>query len=141
MYTINEVHLPELDIFDAEVAEKYEHEIMDMSESMRIVDNNKPYSEVVYALCTPVFRCFDNLFGEGTAALVFAGKSNIKSCLKAVGELVRAVENQKESIKSLPDEIASALSFDEKVAPSTTVPSKRVFTVEEVAALLNRGTV
>ena len=139
MYTINEVQLPELDIFDADVAEKYEHEIMIMSESMRTVDDNKPYSEVIYALCTPVFSCFDNLFGEGTSAIVFAGKSNIKSCLRAVSELVRAVEHQKESIKNLPEEITSALPFADEATPSA--PSKRVFTAEEVAALLNRGTV
>ncbi len=147
MYIVNGIQLPELDIFDADVAAKYEHEMVSMSDAMRIVDDSGSYSTTIHALCTPVFRCFDNLFGEGTAARIFAGKSNIKNCLKAVSELVHAVEAQKENIKSLPEEISSVLASDSDEnyhnieTPPAGVPVRHVYTAEEVAAMLNRSSI
>lgn len=137
MYVINGVQLPELEIFDADVAAKYEHEMTIMSDAMRSVDSSGSYSSVIYALCSPVFRCFDILFGEGTSAHVFAGKSNIKNCLNAIAELARAVDNQKSAIESLPDELSSILSHSENEVPDIPSKVRRVFTAEEVAELLN----
>ncbi|MBP3415305.1 MAG: hypothetical protein J6L81_08935 [Clostridia bacterium] len=140
MYYVNGVELEEIDIFDADVAAKYEDEIDRCRKRVCEVDASQPYSAVIGSMCAPVFDAFDSLFGEGTAERLFCGKANIKICLKALTELVAQVESQKESFDQLPEELLSSFARGNKDdgEQETEQTSERVYTAKDIAELFNR---
>lgn len=97
---INGVELPDLDILDLEVAEKYE----------KVLNNIKDLGEKVKGLgmvesmrtqCNAVFDVFNTMFGEGTDKKVFGDKVNLLTCLKAFEELVMQLNAQKGEVEKL----------------------------------------
>lgn len=75
----------ELDLFDADQLELYE------KECKRVVDRinekgkyaGKSTADSIRYQCKIVDDFFDNLFGNGTADMIFKGKSNIKDHMEA----------------------------------------------------------
>lgn len=106
---INNVELEDLDIFDADISEKYENEMVKIRDNIkRIEDEFKEskikQSEYIRKLCTVVNEFFDSLLGENTAFKVFNGKCNMVTSVKAFAEVVDWV-NEGKSYKEQFDDI------------------------------------
>lgn len=82
----------ELDIYDVDVYEKYEHEVNEVS---RKVNEESP--EGLSAAATLRYQCgvvkdfFDAVFGPGTAEELFHGKNNIRDTNEAYLTVIKAV--------------------------------------------------
>lgn len=97
---INGVELADIDIFDADTAEKYEKvldKVVRESENLKGLKT----SAVIRKQCNLVFEVFNSLFGEGTDKKVFGERVNLKICLKAFEELVEQVNEQKKEIEEM----------------------------------------
>lgn len=97
---INDVELEDLDIFDLEVAGKYENalkNVEDMSEKVK----GMTVAESIRTQCNAVFNVFNELFGKGTDKKVFGNKVNLLTCLKAFEELVVQMNEQKSEIEKI----------------------------------------
>ena len=97
---INGVELEDLDIYDLEVAEKYEKalaEVRDLSNK----DDSKSLSEGIKYQCNLIFEFFNTVFGEGTDKEIFGNKVNLMTCMKAFEEIVLKMNEQKKEIEKL----------------------------------------
>ena len=64
---INGVNLPDIDVADALVMERYEHAHDNVAKAMNdLQPEGKRQSELIRAQCTAVFNFFDEVFGDGT---------------------------------------------------------------------------
>lgn len=97
---INDVELEDLDIYDAEVAEKYEKQL-DKIEKLTTKVEGLGLSEGIRYQCNLIFDIFNELFGEGTDKKVFGEKVNLKICLNAFAELIEQTNEQKKEIRKL----------------------------------------
>ena len=97
---INGVELENLDIYDIEVAEKYEKAIEEVREKCNDVED-KSLSETIKLHCNLIFNLFNTMFGEGTDKKVFGNKVNLLVCLKSFEELILQVDEQKKSIEKI----------------------------------------
>lgn len=103
---VNNVELEDLDILDADVAEKYEKSldkfgcISDKLEGMRV-------SESIRTQCGAIFEVFNTLFGEGTDKKVFGDRVNLLTCLKAFEELVLQINEQKKELEKFTNKYSS----------------------------------
>lgn len=97
---INSVQLKDLDIYDVEIAEKYEKALKNIEGiEKKVKDLN--FVEGIRTQCNAIFDVFNTLFGEGTAEKVFGNKVNLLTCLKAFEELVIQINEQKQEIESM----------------------------------------
>ena len=97
---INNVELEDIDILEADVAEKYENAL---EKVVKVADGTEGLkaSESIRKQCTAVFGCFNEIFGAGTDKKVFGDRVNLLICLKAFEELVIAMNSQKEEVEKL----------------------------------------
>lgn len=97
---INGVELQDLDIYDLEVAEKFDKELKVVAGvGEKLEGLSTP--EVIRVQCTAIFNFFNELFGEGTDKKIFGDKVNLVTCLKALDEFVTQVRDQKEKIEEI----------------------------------------
>lgn len=91
---VNGVEL-EIDLFDADTAEKVEDELEQVRIRVEALQNKKgiKLSDAIREGCRAVFDCFDNTFGEGTAKKIFGGKTNLKQCLDCFGDMSKQLTN------------------------------------------------
>ena len=96
---INGVELEDLDIYDVEVAEKYDKAL----EGLKRIEENKSGSmvDIIKSQCTAIFDVFNTMFGEGTDKKVFGNKVNLRICLKAFEELVLHINEQKAEMEKI----------------------------------------
>ena len=99
---INNVELEDIDILDADVAEKYENALE------KVIIETKETEELsmsatIRKQCTAVFNCFNTIFGEGTDKKVFGNKVNLMICLKSFEELVEHANEQKKELEKLTE--------------------------------------
>lgn len=91
---INNVELPDIDVYDVDIMEKYE------TASENLTNYKAPEggttSEQWRQECLAIFSVFNQLWGEGSDKLVFGDTMNIKTCWKAMGELFEEIIRQKE---------------------------------------------
>jgi hypothetical protein len=97
---INNVELQDVDIFDADTAEKYEIVLDKVVNSSKKLEGLKT-SAVIRIQCESVFEVFNELFGEGTDKKVFGDKVNLKTCLFAFEELVTHINEQKGEVEKI----------------------------------------
>lgn len=97
---INKVELPDLDIFEADVAEKYEKALENVKIEAKKTEGLKT-SAVIRKQCNIIFDCFNILFGPGTDRKIFGDKVNLLICMRAFEELVEQVNSQKEEIDKI----------------------------------------
>lgn len=102
---INGVEL-ELDIFDADVAEKYDKAIKKV---MNIEEDTKSMSigEGIRTQCKAIFNVFDELFGQGTHERVFGDKVNLLECLKAFEALIAGINEKNKEIELIANKYSS----------------------------------
>lgn len=97
---INGVELQDLDIYDLEIAEKFDKELKVVAGvGEKLEGLSTP--EVIRVQCTAIFNFFNELFGEGTDKKIFGDKVNLVTCLKALDEFVTQVRDQKEKIEEI----------------------------------------
>lgn len=85
---INGVELPDLDVADADVLEKYENTMDSFSKKMQgISKNGKKGSQLIREECHAFFEVFNEIFGEGTDRKVFGDKTNLMVCVDAFEQL------------------------------------------------------
>ena len=97
---INGVELQDLDIYDLEVAEKYDKGLKGVAEVGANLEGLST-TEVIRVQCTAIFNFFNELFGEGTDKKIFGDKVNLVTCLKALDEFITQVRDQKEQIEEI----------------------------------------
>lgn len=97
---VNGVELENVDIYDLEVAEKYESAIAKFSEieeKVKKIDG----VEGIRTICNGVFDVFNTMFGEGTDKRVFGDRVNLLICIKALEEFLVQINEQKKEIEKL----------------------------------------
>ena len=97
---INGVELEDLDIYDLEVAEKYEKALAEVRD-LSTKDDSKSLSEGIKYQCNLIFEFFNTVFGEGTDKEIFGNKVNLMTCMKAFEEIVLKMNEQKKEIEKL----------------------------------------
>lgn len=95
---INGVELENLDIYDLEVAEKYEEamaRIREIEEEIETLEGARGIRKI----CNSIFDVFNVMFGEGTDKEIFGDKVNLMTCLKALEEFLSQMNEQKKEIE------------------------------------------
>ena len=95
MLKINNVEL-ELDLMDADMAEKYEKAYRNMQRDVENIPKNLSLAESIRKQCKLIFNFFDEVFGEGTSKKIFGNKTNLRECIKAVKTLIDHVNKDVE---------------------------------------------
>lgn len=98
MLNINGIDL-ELDLMDADIAEKYEKSIkeMDQKEKNKLVEG-KSFAEIIRQECNIVFDFFNSVWGEGTDKKIFGSKTNYSECEDAFKKVVEYSNQQIEKL-------------------------------------------
>lgn len=97
---VNGMELEELDIFDIEVAERYEKAIQKVKINSKIENiEDKSVSEVMKAQCEAIGECFNDLYGSGTDKKIFNGKLNLLTSIRAFNDLVENVSKKKDEVE------------------------------------------
>lgn len=95
---INNVELEDLEVFDADVAERYEDALDKIVKQNKGLEGLKT-SVVIRKQCGFIFELFNTMFGEGTDVKVFGGKTNLIVCMKAFEDLVEYCNLQKQEVE------------------------------------------
>lgn len=118
---INGVEL-ELDILDADVAEKFETECQRVK--ARVADKRayegKSNPDAIRYQCEVVNDFFDSVFGYGTSEKVFEGRHHIGRSMEAFATVVKEANKSGEQIKEISREYMS----DNSTAPNRAARRK-----------------
>ena len=95
MLKINDVEL-ELDLMDADMAEKYEKAYRKMQKDVANIPKNLSLADSIRKQCNLVFYFFDEVFGQGTSKNIFGNRTNLRECIKAVETLIDHVNKDVE---------------------------------------------
>lgn len=94
---INNVELEDIDLLDADMADKYEGALSVMKEKTIESKEGLSLGDVIRRECNLVFDFFNDVFGQGTDKKVFGNKTNYKECIEAFEQVMKyAGENKKE---------------------------------------------
>lgn len=86
----------EIDTSDCGFMELFETKSLELAEASEKTQKDGKRSDVIKAMSALSFSYFDALFGEGTAALMFGDKVNLRLCDAAMFALCDAImEDQK----------------------------------------------
>lgn len=96
---IKGIELEDLDIFDADIMEKYEKSLNKVAN--KNYDTAKTMSESIKLQCKTVFAFFNDMWGKGTDKKVFGDKCNLKDCLEALDQVIEYVNSQGKEIQLL----------------------------------------
>lgn len=97
---INGVELDDIDIYDIEVAEKYEKALAKVHE-LSSKDDSESLSEGIKYQCNLIFDFFNEVFGEGTDKKLFGNKVNLMTCIKSFEEMISKMNDQKKEIEKM----------------------------------------
>jgi len=95
---INNVELEDIDIYDLEVAEKYDKAIKGI-QNIEEKSKNMGLADGIRTQCNAIFGVFNEIFGEGTDKKVFGNRVNLMTCLNAFEELVKHMNAQKDELE------------------------------------------
>lgn len=107
MLNINGIEL-ELDLMDADIAEKYEKAIkeLDRKEKEKNTEGLN-LAQIIRQECTYVFDFFNEMWGEGTDKKVFGNKTNYNECEKAFKQVVDYCKDEMERLKARTSKYSS----------------------------------
>lgn len=92
--------LEDLDLMDADMAEKYENAIDNMQKKEKEKKlEGLSISEVIRTECNIVFDFFNEIWGEGTDKKIFGNKVNYGQCEKAFMQVIDYTKAKTEEIK------------------------------------------
>ncbi|MBY6932283.1 DUF6673 family protein [Clostridium botulinum] len=96
---INNVEIEDLDLMDADVAEKYEKAVTDLQKKEKETNfEGMGLSKIIRTQCTLIFDFFNDVWGTGTDKKVFGNKTNYRVCEKAFKDVVEYSVKQKNEI-------------------------------------------
>lgn len=98
---INKVEIGDLDIYDADVVERYENTLAEVEKKTKESEKATKVSESIRQQCNIIFDCFNSLFGADTDVKIFGGKTNLLVCLKAFEELITQVNEQRGELEKM----------------------------------------
>lgn len=105
---INGVELEDIDIYDLEVAEKYDKVLENLKEIEQ--NNNSTNMSMVDTIkiqCNAIFDVFNLMFGEGTDKKVFGSKVNLLVCMEAFEELVSQMNDKKAEMEKITNKYST----------------------------------
>lgn len=91
---INGVELEDLEIYDADVAEKYENALDEVDKKVKVAEKEVKASASIRKQCQAVFEFFNTMFGPGTDEKIFGNKTNLIVCLDAFEELKTRIDEK-----------------------------------------------
>ena len=91
----------ELDLFDAEMAEKYERALRKFDERQNNKKTGLDLAGTIKQECEIVFDFFNDIWGAGTDKQVFGNKTNFRECEKAFKQIVDCSSAQLEEVRSI----------------------------------------
>ena len=97
---INGVEMKDLDIYDVEVAERYE-KALGILEGIEGKIKGLKMSESIRTQCTLIFEFFNTLYGEGADRKIFGESVNLVTCVKALGEFMEQIDSEKQELEKL----------------------------------------
>lgn len=100
MLKINDVEL-ELDLMDADMAEKYEKAYRKMQRDVANIPKNLSLAESIRKQCKLIFNFFNEVFGQGTSKNIFGNRTNLRECIKAVETLIDHVNKDTEEANKI----------------------------------------
>lgn len=106
---INGVELEDIDLMEAEQADKYEKA---MKKLEVLANKNTNYEgmslgDVIRSKCNIVFEFFNIIWGDGTDKKVFGGRTNIRICTEAVERVVSEMKKQESEINAMKRKYSS----------------------------------
>ena len=100
------VELRDIDFNDADDLELFENAVEDAKKALdNLNPDGKRASEVIRKGCNAIFKCFDTIFGEGTAKKVFGDRTSLKVCIEAFKDLKAEREKQDGEIENMVVEL------------------------------------
>ena len=96
---LNGIEMDDFDIFDVENAEKYEKAI-ELLEYMQNIEGGS-ISEGIKEQCKIIFDFFNTVYGDGADKKIFGNKVNLLTCIKALGDFMTNVNDQKKEIEKI----------------------------------------
>ena len=100
----------ELDLQDAEVAERYETAFDKMGEEEKLLPKDGKNSEIIKAYHMMFVHLYDRLFGEGSGVKIVGEKANSRVCNEVYYDFLNFVSEQKNSTLSMQNSIISRYS-------------------------------
>lgn len=97
---INGVEMGDLDIFDYEVAEKYEKALEDLRAKEEQIGKLK-MSEGIKYQCEAIFDFFNTLYGVGADKKIFGNSVNLVTCFNVLGDFIEEINKQGEELQKL----------------------------------------
>ena len=98
---INNVELEDLDLLDADCADRYEEAI----EKIKVLANKENYKnlalgDAIREQCKVIFDFVNTLWGEGTDKKLFGNKTNIRTCTEVLELIIENCKKHKEEVDS-----------------------------------------
>ena len=105
---INGVELEDIDLMEAEQADKYEKAI----EKLKVLADKENYKglnlgDAIRKQCNVVFDFFNIIWGDGTDKKVFGNKTNIRLCTEAIDIVIGEMKKQEAEINALKHKYSS----------------------------------
>lgn len=97
---INGVELEDIDIYDLEVAEKYD-KALERIKSLEENNKNVSMVEMIKINCNAIFDVFNLMFGAGTDKKVFGDRANLLICMTAFEELASQMNDKKAEMEKI----------------------------------------
>ena len=91
---INNVEIEDIDLLDAEVAEKYEKAMDGLQKESGITTEGSGLADTIRKECNLIFNFFNTMFGEGTDKKIFGNKTNYGVCTEALKEVIEHINEQ-----------------------------------------------
>ena len=90
---VNGVNLPDPDVGDAAFIETFENaQKKCVSKMTSVSKENIKWSAKIHRQCEAIFDFFEEVFGDGTAKIVFGDSVNLKICVDAYAEASNGIK-------------------------------------------------
>ena len=97
---INNVEIEDLDLMDADIAERFEKAVENLQEREKKVNiEGMGLSQIIRNQCTLIFDFFNDIWGTGTDKKVFGDKVNYNVCVKAFKDTLQYAADFKKDLK------------------------------------------
>lgn len=97
---INNVEIEDLDLMDADIAEKFEKAVANLQEREKKVNiEGMGLSQIIRSQCTLIFDFFNDIWGTGTDKKIFGDKVNYNVCAKAFKDVLQYAADYKKDLK------------------------------------------
>ena len=97
----------EVDLQDADFAERYENAFTRMDEGEKGVQKAGTTSEIIRGYCGLFFNLFDDLYGKGTSDKMFCGRTNTQLCDAAYSAFMEACRTDSQAALQARSEMVS----------------------------------